>query len=547
MALEGTHINHYQIIRLIGTGGMGEVYLAQDTRIARQVAIKIVRHEALTTPHSEEAKSALRLFEREMRAISLLDHPNILPLYDFGEEKTAQRMLTYMVMPFRPEGSLRSWLETSSKGRVLPPYTCMFLLQQAASALQHAHNAQIIHLDVKPSNFLIRLRDHLSDRPDLLLTDFGIARFNTTTTTASQSIRGTPLYMAPEQWANTAVIASDQYALAIMAYQLLTGLPPFQGNMQQLMYQHLQALPKPPSSLNPHIPRAVDEVILQALAKQPGDRFPSIAQFADALTGAWQQAPTISEQAGDPEALILTERLLPKTEAPPSLPLTRHAFSPNDPAFPMRNGAAPVEAEHPEPSFRSASSFSPSIVTTPPVPHSRKQNPLLPVVIGLLLLLLGLSISGGVYFSHFSALSSPSTTTRSTDTPHPTGTLAPTSPPTLSPATGYPQLKSFYRGTATGYTNATITFSLLSEDQQGNVRMQTTFQRTDTQAYAVYDCQGQVSKDQQLLLSCTEKNTPAFHLSIHGTIFADGHMEGTEEATYTNNPSYDHVYQWSVS
>lgn len=77
--------------------------------------------------------------------------------------------------------------------------------------------------------------------------------------------------------------------------------------------------------------------------------------------------------------------------------------------------------------------------------------------------------------------------------------------------------------------------------------MQTTFQRTDNQAYAVYDCQGQVGKDQQLLLSCTEKNTPTFHLSIHGTIYADGHMEGTEEATYTDNPSYDHIYQWSVS
>jgi hypothetical protein len=132
-----------------------------------------------------------------------------------------------------------------------------------------------------------------------------------------------------------------------------------------------------------------------------------------------------------------------------------------------------------------------------------------------------------------------------TPTPTPTDTPTPTSVPTST--SSYPQLKSFYSGTATGYTNATITFSLQSEDQQGNVSMQTTFQRTDNNKTAIYSCQGQVTQDNQLILSCVDTSSSDFHLSIHGTVFADGHMEGTEEATEASDPTYDHVYRWSVS
>jgi len=217
MALEGVQLGHYRLVRLIGSGGMGEVYFAEDSRIARKVAIKVVRNEADPYPNAAATKEATRLFEREMKAIATLDHPNILPLIDFGEETVNKATLTYMVMPFRSEGSLVDWLQKQGNGEILSPHDVNYIVRQAADALQHAHNRNLMHLDVKPSNFLIRRRDDHPGLPDVLLADFGIAKFNSATATASQSIRGTPAYMAPEQWAGSPVAATDQYALAVMA------------------------------------------------------------------------------------------------------------------------------------------------------------------------------------------------------------------------------------------------------------------------------------------------------------------------------------------
>jgi len=288
MPFEGLQLGHYRLLRLIGSGGMGEVYLAEDTRINRQLAIKVVRMEATPYPDANATKEMARLFQREMRAITMLDHPHILPLIDFGEENVNKIILTYMVMPFRQEGSLADWLQQRSSAELLSPQVVAHFIYQAADALQHAHDSQLIHQDVKPSNFLIRSRAGNPGRPDMLLADFGIVKFTTATATASQSIRGTPAYMAPEQWDGQPVPATDQYALAIMAYQLLTGRPPFQGGPGQVMRQHFMAQPQPPSTLNPRIPPAVDAVILRALEKKPEDRFPSIMAFAQAFQQALQ-------------------------------------------------------------------------------------------------------------------------------------------------------------------------------------------------------------------------------------------------------------------
>jgi eukaryotic-like serine/threonine-protein kinase len=294
MPFEGLQLGHYRLLRLIGSGGMGEVYLAEDTRINRQLAIKVVRMEATPYPDVNATKETARLFQREMRAITMLDHPHILPLIDFGEENVNKIILTYMVMPFRQEGSLADWLQQRSSAEILSPQDVAHLIYHAADALQHAHDHQLIHQDVKPSNFLIRSRAGNPGRPDLLLADFGIVKFTTATATASQSIRGTPAYMAPEQWDGQPVPATDQYALAIMAYQLLTGRPPFQGGPGQVMRQHFMALPQPPGTLNPRISPALDAVILRALEKSPQDRFPSITAFAQAFQEALQGAETHS-------------------------------------------------------------------------------------------------------------------------------------------------------------------------------------------------------------------------------------------------------------
>jgi len=197
-------------------------------------------------------------------------------------------------MPFRQEGSLADWLQQRGSAELLSPQVVAHFIDQAADALQHAHDSQLIHQDVKPSNFLIRSRTGNPSRPDLLLSDFGIVKFTTATATASQSIRGTPAYMAPEQWDGQPVPATDQYALAIMAYQLLTGRLPFQGSPGQVMRQHFMAQPQPPGTLNLRIFPALDAVILRALEKQPEDRFLSIAAFAQAFQEALQGTETHS-------------------------------------------------------------------------------------------------------------------------------------------------------------------------------------------------------------------------------------------------------------
>src|SRR5205085_10300713 len=143
---------------------------------------------------------------------------HILPLYDFGEEIIHKNTLIYMVMPFRQEGSLADWLQQHSSSELLLPEDVAHFIRQAADALQDAHDHQLIHLDVKPSTFLIRSRTSSPNLPDVLLADFGIAKFMTATATSSQSIRGTPAYMAPEQWDGQPVEATDQYALAVTAY-----------------------------------------------------------------------------------------------------------------------------------------------------------------------------------------------------------------------------------------------------------------------------------------------------------------------------------------
>ncbi|HEY0752704.1 MAG TPA: protein kinase [Ktedonobacteraceae bacterium] len=168
-------LGFYRLIRRIGGGGMGDVYLAEDERmgITRQVAIKMIRAEVDPYPDQAATQDAERLFRREMQAITRLDHPGILPLYDFGEARVEETILTYMVMPFRPEGSLANWLPKREATQPLNWEEAASFVKQAAQALQHAHEHGLIHQDVKPANFLLRACSD-QDLPDLLLADFGI-------------------------------------------------------------------------------------------------------------------------------------------------------------------------------------------------------------------------------------------------------------------------------------------------------------------------------------------------------------------------------------
>ena len=312
MLPERQQLSHYQLVGLLKSGGMGEVYLAVDTLLHRQVAIKVIHTDPIRHAGSDAAEEAKRLFIREAQAIAQLDQINILPIYDSGEVSINEIALMYMVMPYRRAGSMKDWLQTHVGPQLLPLPAVERIVTQAAFALQHAHDRQIIHQDVKPSNFLVHSEVEHPSRLNLQLADFGVAKFMMKTTDNSQVIRGTPYYMAPEQWEGRPVPATDQYALAAMAYELLTGRLPFQGGFSQLMYQHMSVQPQPPSALNPKLPRELDTVILRALAKNPEQRYSSVSAFAQAFTRVIMNSGNIHQtlMISELEARTGTNRIL---------------------------------------------------------------------------------------------------------------------------------------------------------------------------------------------------------------------------------------------
>lgn len=275
-ALVGRVFGPYRLIEGVGRGGMAEVYLAEDERLDRQVAVKILP-AAMAMDQTFRAR-----FEREARAAARLQHPHILSVYDFGE----QDGIPYLVMPYITGGSLAQIIATA-RGP-LPLNKVAQWLEEMASALQYAHDQGIIHRDVKPGNMLVGPGEHL------LLSDFGIAKVMDTTTalTNTGTSVGSPEYMAPEQAKGGADYRSDIYALGIVLYQMLTGRVPFSASTpMQVMLQHVQEPPPAPRTLNPALSPQVEAVVLHALAKDPNQRFQSASQLAEAFKAAVSGRP----------------------------------------------------------------------------------------------------------------------------------------------------------------------------------------------------------------------------------------------------------------
>ena len=306
--LSGRVLGGCTLERLLGQGGMGAVYLARQDRPSRHVAVKVLLPNMLMTSQMQELY--LARFRREADIVARLEHVNIVPIYAYGE----QDGLAYLVMPYLEGGSLYDVLE--GRGRLSLNETIQYL-KETAAGLDYAHEHGIIHRDLKPANFLL----HSDGR--LLLSDFGIARvlqdeMSTAgvALTKAGTMLGTPYYMSPEMLRGEQIDhRADLYALGIIVYQLLSGQPPFQGDTPYaIITGHMQGQPPLLHQINPAIPSAVDTVVQKALAKKPGDRYPSARLLVEALSAAAlssvlpttidQNAPTIapsfSTQSGSP-------------------------------------------------------------------------------------------------------------------------------------------------------------------------------------------------------------------------------------------------------
>ena len=269
----GQQIGNYRLVRLLGQGGFASVYLGQHERIAtQQVAIKILHLFDVNTQQ----------FQLEAETTAALEHPHIVRLFDFH----IQQGTPMLVMAYAPNGSLRT---RHPQGTKVPLATVLQYVKEIASALQYAHDQNIIHRDIKPENMLI------GRHSELLLSDFGISVLSKTGRTSLQSsygTGGTAYYMSPEQFRGKPEKASDQYALGITVYEWLCGTLPFpEGDFIQLGYQHnhesVPPLRQHLSSLSPQ----VETVVLRALAKNPQERFPTVKAFADALEAAYSTSP----------------------------------------------------------------------------------------------------------------------------------------------------------------------------------------------------------------------------------------------------------------
>jgi serine/threonine protein kinase len=305
-------LGRYHILEQLGEGGMAIVYKAYDTRLERDVAVKVIRTEKLTI---ETMGKTLKRFEREAKALAKLTHPNIVPITDYGEHEDKP----YLVMPHLPGGTLKQLL----KGKPMPWEDAVRLLIPIARALHYAHQQGIIHRDVKPSNILI------TQSGEPMLTDFGIAKIlidtdETADLTGTGMGVGTPEYMSPEQFQGKGVDArTDIYSLGVLLYEIVTGRKPYQADTPAavLIKQATDPLPRPKGFI-PDLPDTVERILLKALSKGVDDRYQSMSEFGSALDGLIKQSVPDKGAAsvGRPESLTSQESPTPVKPSVSQLP-----------------------------------------------------------------------------------------------------------------------------------------------------------------------------------------------------------------------------------
>jgi serine/threonine-protein kinase len=351
--LVGATVGSFHVLRALGRGGMGTVYLAEHPIIGSRVAIKFL-HESMAASPELVAR-----FYDEARAVNRIGHENIVGIFDLSMLPPNHY---YIVMEYLDGESLAAQLR---RGAVSVDEGVSILVQ-LCDALQCAHERGVVHRDLKPDNvFVLRRRG----APFVKLLDFGIAKLRDAPAgghTVAGMLVGTPEYMAPEQCDNRPVDArADVYALGVMAYQLLTGVLPFSGSIAQLLVAHLQEEPRPPRSVNGLLAPALEEAILRALRKRPDDRFPDMASFGAALSAARQArgAPAATPPAPSP----------PGPAAPPRtvrVELAGEGRVRELPATDVTRGGVYLECAPPLPA-----AFSRAVVTVPGGPEESTSIP----------------------------------------------------------------------------------------------------------------------------------------------------------------------------
>lgn len=305
----------YEIKQIIGRGGMAEVHEGLDTRLNRRVAIKVLRADLARDPIFQER------FRREAQSAAGLNHPNIVSIYDTGEdsytEGLTQTSVPYIVMEYVDGVTLREMLQNGP--RILPERG-LEILAGVLAALDYAHRHGIVHRDIKPANVMINTHG------DAKVMDFGIARAMSdaaTSVTATSAVMGTAQYLSPEQARGEVADArSDIYAAGCLLYELLTGATPFTGDSPvSIAYQHVNSQVVPPSHLDPSIPPTLDAIVLQALAKNPMTRYQTAAEM---------RADVERAIAGMPISAAADTQVFATSAPTTAIPIVQ-AEQPNDP------------------------------------------------------------------------------------------------------------------------------------------------------------------------------------------------------------------------
>ncbi len=270
-------LGKYEVRREVGRGGMGVVYEGFDPLIHRRVALKTLVSELFTGP---EAEIYLTRLQREAQAAGRLNHPNIVAVYDFGEEPSTDpaksgTRTAYIAMEFVEGRELKSYLKADER---FPLPVVVRIMSQLLDALEYSHQHGVVHRDIKPANIILL--------PDgsVKVADFGIARIESSNLTQAGTVMGSPSYMSPEQFLGQTVDGrSDLYSAGVVLYELLTGEVPFSGSFSNIMHRVLNEQPSPPSVLNVHLSKSADALLTRALAKRPADRFQTATEFKQAI------------------------------------------------------------------------------------------------------------------------------------------------------------------------------------------------------------------------------------------------------------------------